>query len=327
MSSLREVPGKMFQLAENRQEAGRELRDCVVETLQELMKDDDKITALEADLGGASGFTKIKKTNPERFIQCGIAEANMMGVAAGLSLTGCKPFTHTFAPFATRRVFDQLFLSGAYAGNTINVYGSDPGFSVASNGGTHTAWEDVALIREIPGAVICDPADDVQMEWIIKEFLKMEGIHYVRSNRKAVRNVYKKGSSFKIGQGNILKEGKDILIIAAGQLVSEALDCAEELEKEGYSVEVIDMFTIKPLDEKLLIKEAKGKSKIVTIENHSIYGGLGSAVSEVIAENGISVPVKRIGVKEKFGQVGTAEFLQEEFGLTAKQIKETICKF
>lgn len=327
MSSLREVPGKMFQLAENRQEAGRELRDCVVETLQELMKDDDKITALEADLGGASGFTKIKKTNPERFIQCGIAEANMMGVAAGLSLTGFKPFTHTFAPFATRRVFDQLFLSGAYAGNTINVYGSDPGFSVASNGGTHTAWEDVALIREIPGAVICDPADDVQMEWIIKEFLKMEGIHYVRSNRKAVRNVYKKGSSFKIGQGNIVKEGKDILIIAAGQLVSEALDCAEELEKEGYSVEVIDMFTIKPLDEKLLIKEAKGKSKIVTIENHSIYGGLGSAVSEVIAENGISVPVKRIGVKEKFGQVGTAEFLQEEFGLTAKQIKETICQF
>ena len=327
MSSLREVPGKMFQLAENRQEAGRELRDCVVETLQELMKDDDKITALEADLGGASGFTKIKKTNPERFIQCGIAEANMMGVAAGLSLTGFKPFTHTFSPFATRRVFDQLFLSGAYAGNTINVYGSDPGFSVASNGGTHTAWEDVALIREIPGAVICDPADDVQMEWIIKEFLKMEGIHYVRSNRKAVRNVYKKGSSFKIGQGNILKEGKDILIIAAGQLVSEALDCAEELEKEGYSVEVIDMFTIKPLDEKLLIKEAKGKSKIVTIENHSIYGGLGSAVSEVIAENGISVPVKRIGVKEKFGQVGTAEFLQEEFGLTAKQIKETICQF
>ena len=142
MSSLREVPGKMFQLAENRQEAGRELRDCVVETLQELMKDDDKITALEADLGGASGFTKIKKTNPERFIQCGIAEANMMGVAAGLSLTGFKPFTHTFAPFATRRVFDQLFLSGAYAGNTINVYGSDPGFSVASNGGTHTACKE-----------------------------------------------------------------------------------------------------------------------------------------------------------------------------------------
>ena len=234
MSSLREVPGKMFQLAENRQEAGRELRDCVVETLQELMKDDDKITALEADLGGASGFTKIKKTNPERFIQCGIAEANMMGVAAGLSLTGFKPFTHTFAPFATRRVFDQLFLSGAYAGNTINVYGSDPGFSVASNGGTHTAWEDVALIREIPGAVICDPADDVQMEWIIKEFLKMEGIHYVRSNRKAVRNVYKKGSSFKIGQGNILKEGKDILHLTLSSGISgKIIDQGSKREKQN----------------------------------------------------------------------------------------------
>ena len=326
MSSLREVPGKMFQLAENRQEAGRELRDCVVETLQELMKDDDKITALEADLGGASGFTKIKKTNPERFIQCGIAEANMMGVAAGLSLTGFKPFTHTFAPFATRRVFDQLFLSGAYAGNTINVYGSDPGFSVASNGGTHTAWEDVALIREIPGAVICDPADDVQMEWIIKEFLKMEGIHYVRSNRKAVRNVYKKGSSFKIGQGNILKEGKDILIIAAGQLVSEALDCAEELEKEGYSVEVIDMFTIKPLDEKLLIKEAKGKSKIVTIENHSIYGGLGSAVCDVLSEKA-PTKVLKIGINDTYGESGPAVELVKKYGLDAESIYKKIKEF
>lgn len=314
----------MFQLAENRQETGKELRSCVVETLQELMREDDKVTALEADLGGASGFTKIKETNPNRFIQCGIAEANMIGVAAGLSVTGYKPFVHTFAPFATRRVFDQLFLSGAYAGNTINIYGSDPGFSVASNGGTHTSWEDVALMREIPGAVVCDPADDVQMEWIIKEFFKIEGIHYVRANRKAVRNVYQKGSEFEIGKGNILKQGDDILIIAAGQLVSEALDCAEALEKEDISIEVIDMFTIKPLDENLLIKEAKGKRKIVTIENHSVYGGLGSAVSEVMAENGIAVPLKRIGVKERFGQVGTADFLQKEFGLTADQIKEAI---
>lgn len=314
----------MFQLAENRQETGKELRSCVVETLQELMREDDKVTALEADLGGASGFTKIKETNPNRFIQCGIAEANMIGVAAGLSVTGYKPFVHTFAPFATRRVFDQLFLSGAYAGNTINIYGSDPGFSVASNGGTYTSWEDVALMREIPGAVVCDPADDVQMEWIIKEFFKIEGIHYVRANRKAVRNVYQKGSEFEIGKGNILKQGDDILIIAAGQLVSEALDCAEALEKEDISTEVIDMFTIKPLDENLLIKEAKGKRKIVTIENHSVYGGLGSAVSEVMAENGIAVPLKRIGVKERFGQVGTADFLQKEFGLTADQIKEAI---
>lgn len=314
----------MFQLAEHTREKGRELRSCVVETIQEIMSYDDKVTALEADLGGASGFTKIQKSNPDRFVQCGIAEANMIGVAAGMSITGFKPFVHTFAPFATRRVFDQLYLSGAYAGNTINIYGSDPGFAVGANGGTHTSWEDVALMREIPGAIVCDAADDVQMEWILKEFANMEGIHYVRGNRKAVRNVYQKGSSFTIGKGNILKEGEDILIIAASQLVSDAMDCAKNLEKEEISAQVIDMFTIKPLDQQLILEEAKGKKLIVTIENHSIYGGLGSAVAEVMAESNIGVPLKRIGVDEKFGQVGTAEYLQEAFGLTADQMKETI---
>lgn len=314
----------MFQLAENRKEMGRELRSCVVETLQEMMSYDDKVTALEADLGGASGFTKIKKTNPDRFVQCGIAEANMIGVAAGLSITGYKPFVHTFGPFATRRVFDQVFLSGGYAGNTINIYGSDPGFAVGANGGTHTTWEDVALMREIPGAVVCDAADDVQMEWILKEFAKMKGIHYVRGNRKAVRNVYQKGSTFEIGKGNVLKAGDDILIIAAGQLVSEALDCAESLEAEGIHAEVVDMFTIKPLDVSLVLEEAKGKKLVVTIENHSIYGGLGSSVAEVLAEKAVGAPLKRIGVNEEFGQVGTPEYLQEAFHLTAAQMKETI---
>ena len=205
----------MYQLAKDRNQKGRELRTCVVETIQNLMTYDDKVVALEADLGGASGFTKIQKTNPDRFVQCGIAEANMAGVAAGLSITGFKPFLHTFGPFATRRIFDQLYLSGAYAGNTMNIYGSDPGFTVGANGGTHTTWEDVALMREIPQAVVCDAADDVQMEWILKEFAKREGIHYVRGNRKAVRNVYAPGSEFVIGKGNILKEGTDVLLITA----------------------------------------------------------------------------------------------------------------
>ena len=314
----------MFKLAENRQEKGRELRYCVVETLQELMDSDDKVVAMEADLGGASGFTKIQQSNPDRFVQCGIAEANMIGVAAGLSVTGFKPFVHTFGPLATRRLFDQLYLSGAYAENTINIYGSDPGFAVGANGGTHTTWEDVALMREIPGAVVCDAADDVQMEWILKEFAAMDGIHYVRGNRKDVRNVYQKGSGFTIGKGNVLKEGEEILLVASGQLVSEAMDCAEQLEREGHSIEVIDMFTIKPLDTKLIKKEAENKKLIITFENHSIYGGLGSAVAEVIAEENIPVPFKRVGVNERFGQVGTPEFLQEEFGLTAEHLKKEI---
>ena len=314
----------MFRLTDDRKAKGRELRSCVVETLREMMSRDDKVVALEADLGGASGFTKLKTTNPDRFVQCGIAEANMAGVAAGLSAAGFKPFLHTFGPFATRRIFDQLYLSGAYAGNTVNIYGSDPGFCVGPNGGTHTTWEDVALMREIPGAIICDAADDVQMEWILKEFAGLDGIHYVRVNRKAVRNVYEKGSVFTLGKGNILTRGGNVLLITAGQLVSEALDCAEALERQGINIEVVDMFTIKPLDETLIIKEAEGKDLIVTFENHSIYGGLGSAVAEVMAEHQISAPLKRIGVKDRFGQVGSPEYLQKEFGLTQKDLEDTI---
>lgn len=314
----------MYTLVENRNEKGKELRSVVVETLQDLMKSDDKVVALEADLGGASGFTKIKTSNPDRFIQCGIAEANMVGVGAGLSVTGFKPFMHTFGPFATRRVFDQIFLSGAYAHTTLNIYGSDPGFTVGPNGGTHTTWEDVAIMRTIPNAVICDPADEVQLSWVLKEFAKLDGIHYVRANRKDVRNVYQEGSSFTIGKGNILKTGTDVLLIVAGQLVSDALDCAEKLESEGISVEVVDMFTIKPIDKELIIKEAAQKKLIVTFENHSITGGLGSAVSEVLSDNAINVKLKRVGVDERFGQVGTPEFLQKEFKLTAEDLEEEI---
>ncbi len=314
----------MFELVEDRSVKGKELRMVVVETLQEIMACDDKVVALEADLGGASGFTKIQQSNPERFVQCGIAEANMVGVSAGLSVTGMKPFMHTFGPFATRRVYDQIFLSGAYAKTTMNIYGSDPGFTVGPNGGTHTTWEDVALMRAIPHCVVCDASDATQLAWIVKEFAKLEGIHYVRANRKDVRNVYKEGSTFTLGKGNVLKEGKDILIVSAGQLISDVLDSAQALEEAGYSIQVIDMFTIKPLDTGLLKQAVKGKKLIVSVDNHSITGGLGSAIAEVLSEQGCSVPLKRIGVDERFGQVGTPAFLQKEFGLCAQDITNTI---
>lgn len=302
----------------------KELRTCVVETINELMRKDEKVIALDADLGSASGWTAIGKEHPDRFINMGIAEANMVGVAAGLSLTGYTPFIHTFGPFATRRVFDQLFISGGYGGNTINIYGSDPGFAAGHNGGTHTTWEDVALMKAIPHSVVCDAADDVQMAWIIKEFHQMSGIHYVRGNRKGVTPVYEKGSTFVLGKGNVLRKGTDYLLIAAGQLVSETLQVAEQLMEQGISCEVIDMFTIKPLDRELILSEAIGKKKIVTIENHSITGGLGSSVAEVLAEEGVGVPLKRIGVNERFGQVGTPDFLQQEFGLDVESIKKQI---
>ena len=316
----------MFTLTENH-ETGKELRAVVVDALKDLMQTDSKVVALDADLGGASKWTDIAKTNPDRFINVGIAEANMVGVAAGLSLTGFTPFIHTFGPFATRRVLDQVYLSGAYAKNTINIFGSDPGFAAGHNGGTHTTWEDVALLRSIPDVVICDAADEVQMDWIIKEFSKSAGVHYVRGNRKGVKHVYEKGSTFELGKGNLLKTGEDYLLVAAGQLVSETLELADQLAANGVTTDVIDMFTIKPLDKELLLERLAGKKGVITIENHSITGGLGSAVAEVLADNGLAVPLKRIGVNERFGQVGTPEFLQAEFGLTTSKMLEQINQF
>lgn len=314
----------MFELTENRNTKGRELRTSVVESILELIEENDKVVALEADLGGASYFNKIKKASPHNFIQMGIQEANMVGVAAGMSIIGYVPFVHTFAPFATRRVLDQIFMSGSYSKNTINIYGSDPGYCVGTNGGTHTSFEDVALLRAIPEIVICDGADDTQVAWIVREFAKMEGVHYLRANRKAVRDIYKAGSTFQIGKGNLLFEGKDVLIISAGELVSDALDARDILEAKGYSVGVVDMFTIKPLDEKLIIEQAAKAKIVVTFENHSTIGGLGSAVGEVIVENHLNPIFKRIGVEDKFGQVGSPDFLKEKYGLTSDRLVKEI---
>lgn len=314
----------MFTLAKNRDEKGMELRAVMVDSIEKAMAESDRVVAFEADLGGASGFTKIAKKFPDRFFQCGIAEADMMGVAAGMSSEGFIPFVHTFGPFATRRAFDQIFLSGAYAHNTINIYGSDPGFCVGTNGGTHTTWEDMALMRAIPGAIVCDAADETQLRWIVSEFAKLEGIHYVRANRKDVRNVYEAGSTFEMGKGNVLRQGSDVLIISCGQVVSDALDAAETLAGEGVSCEVIDMFCVKPLDEELVLSEASGKKLVVTFENHGIIGGLGDAVAATLAEAGAGVRLVRHGVKERFGQVGDPAWLQKEFRLTANDLMATI---
>ncbi len=314
----------MFTLAKNRDEKGMELRDVMVDAIELAMADDERVVALEADLGGASRFTNIAKKYPGRLIQCGIAEANMIGVAAGMSSEGYHPFTHTFGPFSTRRVFDQIFLSGAYAHNTLNIFGSDPGFAVGINGGTHTTWEDMALMRTIPGAIVCDPADETQMRWIVAEYAKMEGIHYIRANRKNVRNVYEPGSTFEFGKGNLLRQGSDVLIVACGQLVSEALDAAEALEAEGVSCSVVDMFCVKPLDEELVLSEAAGKKLVVTFENHGVIGGLGDAVAATLAEAGSGVKLVRHGVKERFGQVGDPAWLQKDFHLTADDLVASV---
>ncbi len=311
-------------LCEDRRVKGDELSAVFVAALQELMNHNDRVVCLEADLGGASKTSRIHASHPQRYVQCGISEANMMGVAAGLSATGYIPFAHTFGPFATRRACDQIFLSGAYAGNTINIYGSDPGFAAGPNGGTHTTYEDISILRAIPRVTILDAADAVQLEWIVRAVADRPGVNYFRANRKAVRNVYAPGTTFEIGKGVVTREGDDVLIVTAGQIISDALDCAEMLADEGISCEVLDMFTIKPFDSELLLERAAGKKAVVSFENHSIYGGLGSAVAETLAESPLNPVFRRHGVNDRFGQVGSQDFLQAEYGLCAEHLADTV---
>lgn len=314
----------MWKLKDRDKKSSKELRKVFVETLEEMMEEDPKVIALEADLGGASGFSKIKETHPRQFIDVGIAEANMIGVAAGLSMRGFIPYVHTFSPFASRRVADQVYLSGAYSKNTVNIYGSDPGICAAANGGTHTTFEDIAFYRAVPEAQVFAPADGVQLGWLIKELKCLTGVHYIRAGRKAVSDIYEEGSVFEIGKGNVIREGEDVLLISMGEMLGDAVRAASELEKSGISVEIIDMFTLKPIDQDLIVDRMKGKSLVVTFENHNIYNGLGSAVAEIIAEQRQQIPMKRIGVKDQFGQVGSFEYLKEVYGLTADNIVETV---
>lgn len=250
----------------------------------------------------------------------------MVGIAAGLSMKGYIPYVHTFAPFTTRRALDQIYLEGAYARNTINIYGSDPGVCVGANGGTHNTFEDIAVMRSIPEVTVLAPADEVQMAWTIKAAANQEGVHYIRGNRKGNLNIYARGSSFEIGKGNVIREGSDIIIFSYGEMLGIAYQAAKMLEHEGISAAVADMFTLKPFDTELVKREIAGKRLVVTFENHSIIGGLGSSVAEVMADGGSGVPLKRIGVNDRFGQVGTYDYLCREFGLTKEHLAEEIKK-
>lgn len=314
----------MWKLCDLNAGKSKELKLVFSETLQKIMDENPNVIALEADLGGASSFLNIKKTHPDQFLDVGIAEANMIGTAAGLSMLGYIPFVHSFCPFASRRVEDQVFLAGAYSKNTINIYSSDPGVCAATNGGTHTSFEDLAFMRALPEALVFDPADDVQLAWLIRELISRKGIHYIRASRKASARIYENGSSFEIGKGNILKEGNTVLLISMGEVLHDALEAAYELEKQGISTEVIDMFTVKPLDKDLILKESQGKKLVITFENHSIINGLGSAVADVLAEHASQIPLKKIGICDQFGQVGSVEYLKSTYGLTKQHVIDEI---
>ena len=253
----------------------------------------------------------------------------MAGTAAAMSVMGLKPIIHSFAAFVTRRAFDQVFLSGAYAKKTLNIIGSEPGYKQTYWGGTHMAFEDIAMMRTVPNCKIFDIVDGVQFKKLLGQTVDMKGIYYYRTPLADNIAVYDENTEFEIGKGMVLREGKDASIIACGRLVTIALQAAELLAAEGIAVTVVDMFTVKPLDEELVLKCAKETGAIVTAENHSVYGGLGAAVAEYLGENYPTV-VERIGTRDEFGEVGSEAYLRERFGFTpekiAERVKEAIAK-
>lgn len=306
-------------LAQARAKEEKEMRNIYCQTLMDLAGKDERIVVLDADLMSSMGMVPFAKAFPERTFDVGIQEANMIGVAAGLSATGKIPFAHSFAPFASRRCFDQIFLSVGYAKLNVRIIGSDPGITAAFNGGTHMPFEDMGILRTIPNITILEPTDGVMLQNIVEQTAKLYGLFYIRLLRKNAIQIYEEGSNFELGKAVELKEGKDVTIIATGIMVSEALKAAETLASEKISARVLNMFTLKPIDKEAIIKAAQETGAIVTAENHNIINGLGSAVAEVIAENEL-VPLERVGVNDRFGEVGPVNYLQETFKLTANDI-------
>ena len=295
-------------------------REAYGKALAALANTNENVVVLDADLSKSTKTADFKAVAPERFFNMGIAEGNMMGVAAGLSTCGKVPFVSTFAMFAAGRAFEQIRNSICYPKLNVKVCATHAGLTVGEDGASHQAIEDISLMRSVPNMVVINPADDIETEAAIKAVAEMEGPCYVRLGRMAVSRVNDETNyNFIIGKGITLAEGNDVAIIATGIMVEAALEAKEELAKEGINARVINIHTIKPIDEELIIKAAKETGVIVTAEEHSIIGGLGSAVAEVVSEK-CPVPVLRVGVKDTFGESGKPNELLEKYGLTSNDI-------
>ena len=302
-------------------------RESYGNALVELGKEKENLVVLDADLAGATKTGIFKKAFPERHIDCGIAESNMMGIAAGLSTTGLVPFASSFAMFAAGRAFEQIRNSIGYPHLNVKIGATHAGISVGEDGATHQCNEDIALMRTIPGMTVIVPSDDVEAKAAVKAAYEMDGPVYLRFGRLAVPVINdNEDYKFEIGKGVTLRKGKDVTIVATGLCVSSALDAAELLKVEGIDAKVINIHTIKPLDKELIVAAAKETGQIVTVEEHSVIGGLGGAVSGALSEE-YPVPVKRIGVNDQFGYSGPATALVEKFGLDGKGIAESVKEF
>ena len=299
-------------------------RESYGNALVELGREHADLVALDADLAGATKTSTFKKEFPDRHFDCGIAEGNMMAVAAGIASMGMVPFASTFAMFAAGRAFEQVRNSIGYPHLNVKIGATHGGISVGEDGASHQCCEDFALMRSIPGMTVICPADDVEARAAVKAAYEFEGPVYLRFGRSGVPIFHNDDSfKFEIGKGEVLQDGNDIAIIATGIMVGEAVKAGEELRAEGINARVINMSTIKPLDEELVLKAAEECGKIVTCEEHSIVGGLGEAVSSLLSEKK-PTPVRRIGVNDEFGHSGPAADLLKDFGLSAENIVATV---
>ena len=301
-------------------------RDSYGNALKALGAEFDNLVVLDADLAGATKTGTFKKAFPERHFDCGIAEANMICMAAGMSTAGLVPFASSFAMFAAGRAFEQVRNSIGYPHLNVKIGATHGGISVGEDGASHQCCEDFALMRSIPGMVVMSPADDVEAQAMVRAAYLHQGPVYMRFGRAAVPVIHEEGMKFEIGKGEVLKEGTDVAIIANGLMVNEALVAAEELAADGINAMVINMATIKPLDEELVLAAAKKCGKIITCEEHSVIGGLGEAVCAVLSEK-CPTPVKRIGVNDEFGHSGPAAALLKQFGLCSENVVKVAKEF
>ncbi|MFR3128642.1 MAG: transketolase family protein [Blautia sp.] len=302
-------------------------RESYGNALVELGAEHDNLIVLDADLAAATKTGVFKKAYPDRHIDCGIAECNMMGIAAGLSTTGIVPFASTFAMFAAGRAFEQIRNSIGYPHLNVKIGATHAGISVGEDGATHQCNEDIALMRTIPGMVILNPADDVEAKACVKAAYEYNGPVYLRFGRLAVPVINDRPDyKFELGKGVVLREGKDVTIVATGLCVSSALEAAEKLAADGIDAKIINIHTIKPLDEELIVAAAKETGKVVTVEEHSVIGGLGSAVCDALAEK-CPVPVKKIGVQDVFGESGPAAALLAKYKLDGEGVYEQVKEF
>lgn len=318
-----------YKISRHHELEKQELRDFYCKEMIRMIEAGLPVMHLDADAMTGIGIFDYRDNYPDNIIECGVSEANMMSVACGMSQVGRVPFTHSLASFASRRLYDQLYISGAYAKSNVKVVSTDSGIAAGYNGGTHAPIEDLALMRAIPGLTVVEPTDSVMLLDLMKTAVETYGMFYIRLRRKEAVKIYDEGSEFPIPGCCLVREGKDITVFTSGFLVALMLEIADDLEKENISIKLIDLYCLKPLDEKAIIEHSRDTGAVVTVENHNKIAGMGSAIAAVLGEH-TPLPMKRVGIEDSFLFSASPEWLRNTYGLSnqtiIKAIKETIAR-